>query len=95
LLPSPGTECSAASPPYLELQGAAAQGPCILVHPLENIQEVQLQVAAAAPHADDWDMEEQVVWSSVEVPYLVTHNTVSGGNNEIDMESLSQQGKQL
>ncbi len=40
-------------------------------------------------------MEEQVVWSSVEVPYLVTHNTVSGGNNELDMESLSQQGKQL
>ncbi|EFN54662.1 hypothetical protein CHLNCDRAFT_135253 [Chlorella variabilis] len=61
------------------LTGAAAQGPCILAHPLENIQEVQMQPAAAGAAASGsssgWDTQEQVVWSGVEVPYIVTHNT--------------------
>lgn len=64
------------------MQGAAAQGPCILAHPLENIQEVQMQPAAAGAAASGsssgWDTQEQVVWSGVEVPYIVTHNTVGG-----------------
>ena len=56
------------------LQGAAFQGPCMLVHPLESIQEVQMQAATGVGAA--WDADERVVWSGTEVPYLVTLNTV-------------------
>lgn len=53
------------------MQGAAAHGPCILVHPLEGIQEVEMGSGGGG-----WD-EERVVWSSTHVPYLVTHSGVS------------------
>ena len=66
---------------YRAVQGSAVQGPCILVHPLENIQEVQQQVAPERQQQRGggggfWDEAEQVVWSGSDVPYLVTHNTV-------------------
>ncbi len=66
----------------LFMQGAEAHGSCILAHPLENIQEVQMQAAAGGPptQASGWDRKEQVVWSGVEVPYIVTHNTVICSN---------------
>lgn len=57
-------------------QGAPAHGPCILTHPLENIQAVAMADAPLGGGAG-WDEEEQVVWSGVEVPYLVTHSAVS------------------
>eukprot|EP00887_Chlorella_sp_A99_P005912 scaffold29.g5912.t1 len=50
-------------PQGLLLTGAQGHGPCMLVHPLENIQEVE---AAGG----SWDAEEGVVWSGSEVPYL-------------------------
>ncbi|KAL4443950.1 hypothetical protein ABPG75_011687 [Micractinium tetrahymenae] len=71
------------------LTGAPEQGPCILVHPLENIQEVQMLGGGAAGAAGGsatpgaagggaagggWGEDERVVWSGVEVPYLVTHS---------------------
>lgn len=42
------------------LQGAAAHGPCILVHPLEAVQEVEMAGGSSA--AGGWDEEERVVW---------------------------------
>ncbi len=79
-------------------QGAPEQGPCILVHPLENIQEVQMAGPGSTGAAGTaggsatpgvaggggavgggWGEGEQVVWSGVEVPYLVTHNVVGSG----------------
>ena len=70
------------------VQGSAAQGPCILVHPLENIQEVQQQQqqqqqqlggGGGGSGGGFWEEAEQVVWSGTDVPYLVTHNTVRCG----------------
>ncbi|PRW45626.1 anaphase-promoting complex subunit 1 isoform X2 [Chlorella sorokiniana] len=54
------------------LTGAPAHGPCILVHPLEAVQEVEMAGGGGA--GGGWDEDERVVWSGVEVPYLVTHN---------------------
>ena len=51
------------------VQGAVGHGPCILVHPLENIQAV-----VASPDGGSWDADESVVWSGTEVPFLVTYN---------------------
>lgn len=52
-------------------QGSAGQGACILVHPLENIQPV-------AADGGTWSGDELVVWSSIDIPYLLTFNQVSG-----------------
>ena len=94
--PSLPTAAVAPAPPPLPLpakvlQGAASQGPCILVHPLENIQEVQMAAGSSSSGGGNggeardgsgagggWDEQERVVWSGAEVPYLVTHNTVGG-----------------
>jgi len=55
----------------------------MLVHPLESIQQVLLMDGSSgsggASGGGVWQEEERVVWSSAEVPYLVTHNTVSSG----------------
>ena len=71
--PAPHNAPAPAPWPRPALQGAPEHGPCILMHPLENIQEVEM--AEGAPGA--WDAEARVVWSGAEVPYLVTHNAVS------------------
>ena len=60
------------------LQGAPGQGPCILVHPLENIQEVQMAADRVSGGGGTfWDEGESVVWSGTEVPFLLTYNAVS------------------
>ncbi|GAB4821235.1 hypothetical protein N2152v2_008281 [Parachlorella kessleri] len=54
------------------LTGCKGQGPCILVHPLENIQ--QISAGPGSRGGGGWGDGEEVVWSSLEVPFLVTYN---------------------
>lgn len=67
----PSMPLPARPPPPLPMQGAEGQGPCILVHPLENIQRV-----GVAGGGGGWGEREEVVWSSLEVPFLATFNPV-------------------
>lgn len=53
--------CHTLHPPACAMaQGAAAHGPCILVHPLEAVQEVEM--AGGSSGAGGWDEDERVVW---------------------------------
>lgn len=40
-------------------QGAPAHGPCILVHPLEAVQEVEM---AGGAGGGGWGEDERVAW---------------------------------
>ncbi len=58
------------------LQGRAGVAPAVLTHPLEDLQPA---LARQAPHAGATASPfagETVIWSSIDVPYLVTQNEV-------------------
>jgi hypothetical protein len=54
-------------PTYSALQGIRNQAPLLLSHPLEPL---------AVANPGGWGPDEEIVWSSTEVPYMATYNQV-------------------
>lgn len=49
----------------------------MLSHPLEEVEEIRVDAGSAKSGAGAEWREERVVWSSQDVPLLVTHSVVS------------------